>query len=507
MTPLRGRDYALAALLALAAAALYAVLGVHAGYTGTISDAAVYLVIADHFSPWRTTVPDLGPFAFARYPFPPLYPLLLAWAGGGSSAPFASHAFGAATLGAAVGAAYAWLRANGAPAIAALALTLLFALLPVTLVTALDIVSEPLYLLLSLVGLVAIAGPATARRGLVAALAIGLAAVARTAGVTLLAAFVLAWLPRARGTLRLWPPLLACAPAVVWSIVKHVYGLGTYDVDAGGPARLIATMGGNLRALAEGLVTSFDLTAPSHVALSLAGLAVPAAIGWFGALRRRECAAWYAAFHLALLLVWPHPAHARRFLFVLLPFALGYVWSGAVRLAGERGTWGGTAVVVLVGLLGLPGGSLVLGQIASGEPERRTPMWYRIADPAAATRAVQTTTRMLRFVHAAGSSLPADACISAALPQYVLLHAHRRTEILPLPAAGAQALDAALARCPYVMMMAVEDHPPSGLPPMYPFAWIKNRMKVLGVEYLHPGSGEGTVLAMLARVERVAAGD
>jgi hypothetical protein len=492
--------------------ALYAATCLRREFTGTISDAAIYLVLADHFSPYRALAPDLGTFAFSRYPFPPLYPLVLAGFGGGSTAPLASYVCGAVTLGAAIGLYHLWLRTEGLRVLPAALLAALFALLPTTLLIALDVVSEPLYLALTLAGLILLAAPPGRRTGALAALAFGLAACTRTAGITLLAAFAISWPLRTRGTLGWWPPLLAALPPALWQITKRLSGFsggyapfstGTGETFIQDLPRLLSV---NLRALADGAVTSFDLWSRPHVVMVVAGFGIMAAMGWMFALRRRDCAALYIVAYFGMILLWPHPAHARRFLFVVLPLLMAYSVIAVSRAAARREAVGGGFAIVLLVLSAGPSCQYMLSLLTSGVPERRSPEWFRIAKPDEARRAAQTNARMFRFVGEAASQLPPEACVSAALPQYVLLYGHRRAEQLPPESAGQAALATALERCPYVVMMGVADYPATGNSPMYPFAWIKDRMQVLGVEYLHPGERQGTVLAMLARVGRAGEG-
>ena len=165
---------------------------------GFLSDDAVYLLMSDGFSPFRPSHVELTHYVLRQALFPPLYPLLLTMLGAGSDTLLWAHVITTTMLLLALVVYGVWIFFETRDRFAATALPSIFALLPGTLLLSLELLSEFPYLLLSLVALWLAACANDARRGyLLVAFFVGLAAVTRSAGLSLILAMAI-WLIAAR---------------------------------------------------------------------------------------------------------------------------------------------------------------------------------------------------------------------------------------------------------------------------------------------------------------------
>ncbi len=107
-------------------------------------DGAVYLLTAQYFSPYSSHTDVAAQFARSSQ-FPPLFPLLLALAGGAESL-LTAHVVTVSCLLVAFLLYYRWVREETSSPWTAFAVTAWFALLPGTYLQALSVLSENLYL-------------------------------------------------------------------------------------------------------------------------------------------------------------------------------------------------------------------------------------------------------------------------------------------------------------------------------------------------------------------------
>jgi len=489
--------------------ALFAWVGVRHEFNGLLSDSYVYLAAAQALGQDDALLAHI----VASYPFPPLFPLVLGAVGGGSAAPERSYLCGAALLAGVVVLFLRWLRAAGAPFVAAAAAALAFACLPLSLQIAMGILSEPLYLLCVLGAMLALTTRGSAaRRWWTAALLVAAASLTRSVGVAALAAFVAHWALNGGWRHARAAPLVATLPFACWTLAKKLGGWSDYAVGAltvHEPRRLLEA---NLDAWRAYAVKGVDLMLRDHTAVALGALGVAAALVWLVRLARGRFDALYVAAYLAIMAIWPYPHHAARFLFVLTPLALGYVVLGASSLCsrlrvgvGVRRTVPALAPLALL-LLALPSTATMLSSLwrHRGEPlaaAMRAPTWYQ-STPSAALRSERFARRIVDFQRAALAQLPADACVASVIPQQVLVYGPRRGVDLTQVQARGRTLDETFAECPYVLMIAARPYPPvSGIGSLFPFDAIHERMQVIAFERDRPDDPDSALVAMLAKVQ------
>lgn len=507
------------AALGVGSAALLLWIGVKPTLAGINSDAAVYLLQADWLSPWRATDIDFGARLFAHYPFPPLYPLLMALLGIGSGTPELAYALDALLLATAVVASACWARRIGCGVAGVMLAACSLALTPIALFTAMGVFSEPLYLALSMAALAIVARPRPApRHWYAAAMLLGAAALTRGAGLFALAALLGCWAWRTRGRDAGLTPLLAIGAPLAWMLFKAAQGWSggyTHTLFAGGVAPVLAglveQLPTNLRALAYHFPRCFDFLGSRHGAVIVAVLFVPAVLSWARRLREAQVDAWYALIYLGVIVAWPYPNHFARFLLVLLPLYAAYAALGMTALAGALGHAAATRhaaslCALLLALVVAPSAlQIAFGIARAADAEEsvhaRMASWYGHDSLATARRATAFSLRVLEVMGDLGAQLPKDACVSATMAEMFMLHARRYSRPPPSQRDSLASLRDALARCPYVLMLGATAFPAADFPAYYPRSRVADDLDTLVSVQRTGAQRDGAPLAILARFD------
>ena len=462
--------FASAAACTLLAAPLLCFVAAKASFTGLFSDSAIYLLLADAMRADGSDF-DWLTFLFERYPFPPLYPLILAALGGGSDAARWTHAIGALTLSACAGVIVLWWWRERIPLVIACAATALFAVTPITLFSAMDVFSEPLYLLLILTAMSALAPRPQQRAGwYTAALAIGLAGIVRTAGITAIAAFILHWWFRTGGRQHRAAPFLALLPTLGWDAVKwlrdydssYVLTIIRFPLRETVPA-LLAEVPPNAAALWRHGLVNLDVLGNPIAGGLLGALLLLAAAGFIRRFIELSFDALYLAAYGLLILVWPYGEHAGRFLFVVMPI-IGlhtvYATLGLARTitSARMRTAIAATPLILAAALTAPSGIAIIGATAmfSGGPyndDVRTEAWHRQPDVATARTEADIVREMTAAIAALGKQVEAGACITSVYPQTVMLLTGRPGLFPAGPDATAAEFERSMRQCPVVLLL------------------------------------------------------
>ena len=334
--PFSFREHAPFALLMAVAAPLMAAFVWQPGLASMADDSITYLTLARHFAPGPSWADG---WAWQHGHFPPLFPVALLLSGGASNL-VAAHLLVAAFGLVALVFLYALGRQRlGSPMVATL-LVAVFLLTPTAWISVKGILSESLYLALSLAALWLHArrleGEAATRwQWLLFGVLLAGVVLTRTAGITLAAAYAvhaairaLSTRGRAAGVLLL-PALPVAAGVLAWILLRP-------DDDSGmrGDAAYIflrwIDQGAALLPYAVGIfhdgwIASFhgnrgtahlaDIVFLAFLAWGLAGAA------WNAARNRLD--GWYVLFAVALVFAWSYPQDAaRRLFYPLVPLLL-----------------------------------------------------------------------------------------------------------------------------------------------------------------------------------------
>jgi hypothetical protein len=300
-------------------------------------DSVSYLTLARYLSPFSSD-PLGAPWAKYHSHFPPLFPLLLVFTGGAQNLLAAHLAVAACALVAlALVYRYASLRLGGALAGAFVAL--LFLLTPSAWVSIRGILSEPLYLALSLAALIyhdrRVETGGGKRELLVFGLLVAAAYLSRVAGIALIAAYAAHVAVRAIARRKLptpWtlmPLILPFALAGLWLLLRprpdvDNYGLTLHAIaehwvkDPGVAAISTGTLLGGWMASFTGYSG-----VGSSMRLFFGALGFMGVVGALLGARRNRIDSWYVLASLAMLFLWVFPEdNTRRLLYPVLPLLL-----------------------------------------------------------------------------------------------------------------------------------------------------------------------------------------
>ncbi len=482
----------------------------HQGTDGFLSDDAVYLMMADYFSPYLDErLPHLE-FLMRQSLFPPLYPLVLAMAGAGSEHSGLAHLLTTLLFVAALLVFLLWVRRESSSMPLAAVLTLIFALLPFSLVHVTEIWSESLYLLL----LFAFLNLLPNDRGstgslslpLAASFVVGLALLTRGAAVALLPV-LLQQLWQTPGGER-WRHLavVLVLPLAWWLVERSLYpsvgylGLLGDSLTAHDPVRFVTSI---LPEQAASLwrgwntIVAGGSSRPAWVTW-LAGMVFAA--GLFGLLRRlfrpMRPDALFVAGHLVMLLLWSAPGHAARLLYPVVPLLLFYavtVVGDATRPAGRRLR---LALCLLPALALFPHSQAIIQRHLHAPADladanfAHTRYWLDREEAATAQYDIERRTVLIRFLRSLPEEVPPESCVYSVHVPLVMLHARRTSRLYPTVKPGPGELES--CRHALVINFAAYD-----FKPMVPL------QELLGLDFEEVSSardGRGNIVATLLRM-------
>lgn len=504
-----------------------------AGYT---TDDALYLLLADFFSPYHDNTTAAAQYAFDQRLHPPVFPWLLALAGAGSETVLRAHQVTLSFLLLALGAFYYWLRIEHSARWQAVGLVLVWAMMPFTLLLNTEIWSENTYLTLSLLTL------AWANRqplpqlptqtAIALALLIGLVAITRTAGLALVGAWLWACLrhtekqPLRTGLLigfSLVPLfMLAAWNAYYPTASKGYLGNWLYYVSAqveqhGLAAFVVNYLQLQLHSLwnAWGTVMT-GLEGPPPQPMGLIVLLLTITGGWLMRLKQQRLDAVYILLYLGILLIWPYQDHLPRFIYAVLPILLLYGAQGIQALGkGMSRRWLQHNLLAVYGLImvlvAAPNSYFIVLNFlepipAALEPYKRTRYYLKAskADSTAnASQISQGRLNLLHFYQQTYSALnqiktliPPQACVYSISPELIMLFSGRVSYLWPLPPTSDAEFKQQTQACDYFFLTT--DESPK-FPRFYPRERLTETVTTVQVTYLDPAHPDSGVIAVLLR--------
>jgi hypothetical protein len=520
------------AALALLAGAFAAVFLWQPGLDSLHDDSASYLIMAQAFSPWHASDPVIRA-ALPHQSYPPLFPLLLALAGGAYDWRIA-HLVIAAALGASV--FFLGLHARNVTGSARLGFlaALVYMLLPGTWLNAKGILSEFPYMALVFATLAYHASlgerAATRRESLALGALLAAVVLTRAIGLLLLAGVVgaeLARAIRARDAGRL--KSLALAPAVAlaavgaWYLFRPSAGNDTYVGDVnimveGAAEDAIRWVLGSLQANASALAAAWlnalmifwgEPWKPGY--LLAAGMGILGLGATLVRAARGHADGLYCVMVLALLLFWPYPGQLYRLAFPLVPLVVvNAFWAVRELLMGRfdaRSSERGASYAAILPLaLCVPAVLFYIVERARmPDPEaaqlsqRKTDIaeFYRIPSGPAAQDYARREIEVFGDMQRIRETTPADARVMWYTPNYVSLLARRHG--LPLTRPGNPAELAAQMRATNADYLYLANiHPRDSLyragDPLYPSLLARGFTEVVWYRAKDPGLAQALLL-------------
>jgi len=480
-------------------------------------DDAVYVLMADFFSPFSDRDKEVLALVMRRSYFPPLYPMLLGLLGGVASSTLLAHAVSVATLFLAFIALFVWANSIIERPITVAVLVILVALLPATVVPLFGLLSEGLYLVLTLVALfLAVRGPRSKYWHYLTALVIGLAILSRTVGFALWLAYAI-WLISGRREHWRTLPLIALIPWFAWTVWKSTHG---YAASYAGSVMDLLSGRTLWRVIVEQLsVAPVHIwhgwaSSINHLEISSVGIgaAILGAICIAGLARRLYLGSLdglYVAVYLGTILVWPYSYEARRLLFVVLPLLLVQGLAMA-EWVGSRTTnpvsvrrRAATAYLAILGVTALPAILLMQERLIAGfhDSNRRYAVaasWYTYPNVNRAKERIGEEVALARAWQASRSKVSAGECVYHPKPVAFMLYANRRAYATPYAGNASEFWEKATLCHDFYLGAFV--YPPYR-EPFYPRRFLGPDTRVLSIDYLEEGARRRP-LGMLIRVER-----
>ena len=437
-------------MLGLASAPLFAAFAWQRVLASVGDDSVSYVAMARWMD--GSAGPMLTPWLAWHSHFPPLFPALLALTGGAHDylvAHLVVAAFAAASvpLVARVGAlrlgsdwAGFWLAAA-------------FLALPTAWLSAKGVLSEPLYLFLSLAALLAherwiVPGAASGRRHLAFGILLAAAYSARAVGIVLVAAFVAREL-FAYARIRRIPrgAWIALVPVgiymVAWPLFRpggHVYAQTLHAVVRAWLEAPLVTLRLSSEFFLGGWIASFVAEGAVSVWVT-ALLCVAGVLAVAGAVRaamRNRIDGWYALFTLALLLAWIFGVeNTRRLLYPVMPLALLHAAETLLAIAARLRIdkpWRAAAVACALPMAASAPAILLVAQKAAdatplveGGAYRASDIsdYYRIINVPEARALAAKHANTLAGLEALRAVTPPGARVMWVRPEYVALLGER----------------------------------------------------------------------------------
>jgi hypothetical protein len=330
------RDRAFLILLALAVPATIAF-----SWQGVIAslgdDSVSYLTLARYLSPFSSD-PLVAPWAKYHSHFPPLFPLVLAFTGGAQSL-LAAHLMVGAWALAALCLVYRYAALRLESAFAGFGLAVIFLLTPSAWISIRSVLSEPMYLALSLGALLyhdrCLDADADRRAWIVLALLLAAAYLTRVAGIALVAAYAVHLAVRAIARRKVptpWALLPLALPmllSALWLALRPHQEVDNYRTTLSDIARVWLSRPGtaaiSMQSLFSGWMASFtgDSGVGSSMRLAFGAVGFMGVAGALLGAWRNRLDSWYVLASLAMLFLWVFPEdNERRLLYPLIALLL-----------------------------------------------------------------------------------------------------------------------------------------------------------------------------------------
>lgn len=443
---------------------------------GYLSDDAIYLLMAEMFSPWKHATGVLFDYLRQDNHFPPLYPVLLGLFGADSRSPALAAAVSVGFLVIAVAAYGTWLYLETGRRRYALVLPLLFSALPGTLLFIQGLWSEFLFMGFFYGALALLADRTrTASHWLACSLFLALTAVTRAVGVAFIGAWCLFLLferPRRYPVYM----LVAALPFLYWVLFINIHATshGYFGILLDALHSGQGHGAGLLRALPGKLLTMYDAwrwqflagggrDAGGPVVNLLLPLLLAAALAGFGRrLLRRKPDALCLLVYVVTVLLWPFSDlnFVARFLFPVMPLLLFYVFTALEPPAGNPARGRAAAAAALAMLIGVawPSTAFLVHRAYAAAPPGLAPYkhdraWFVSIDHDAAVASARGTRDIFRALEQVAALVPETDCIFSVHTSLVMLYTHRISGVLPLPSASPRAFSRGTRGCRYMVAL------------------------------------------------------
>jgi hypothetical protein len=285
-------------------------------------------------------------------------------------------------------------------------------------------------------------------------------------------------------------------PSYIDSFVEKYSGISPDD--------LFAHLGVELNALWSGWVGNFSI---SPVALPVMGvIGAICLVGMLYRLWRRKLDGFYAAAYMLLILIWPFPAEAQRFIYVIIPVLItqGLLFAGML----FRGKLGiryldvKITMLLCIFVVALPALLLTANRFMSLPPAglaglRHSPSWYAL-DPRDALNNIVFDQLLVDHLQQIEGMVPEGSCIYSIKPSIIGYYANRVSIIPPRQHFDQSTFDAYLRKtnCRYFYLMGFAS--PSFPEAYYPLSRLHPMLITMSV--IRSGAPSATPVGILAEL-------
>jgi hypothetical protein len=527
LASLAGRERVIFAILALLVLVALSVFFYSITYgdkvVGYLSDDAIYLLMAEIFSPWRHSTNLLLEFLRTDNHFPPLYPVMLGLFGAGPHAPALASAVSTAFLIIAIAVYGIWIYMETGRRLLAVTLPILFSLLPGTVIFTQGLWSEFLFMCF-FYGALALAADKrlTGSHWLAISLFIALTALTRAVGISFIAAYCL-FLVLKRPRYYLLYMLVAVLPFLYWVFFINIkatdhgyFGILLNSFTSGQvhAAGLFHNILVKLAIIYDGWLWQFliyDIHGGVGIFanLVLAVLLVIVAVGFGYRLINRQFDALCLLFYGIIVLLWPFDDlnFVSRFVFPVTPLMLFYMFYAAGLLESKKwygkaataALWGGIIISTW-----MPA-TFVLSRAYAATPPGLTPYkhdraWFYAKDLDAAIASAKGSRDIFHALNKVATMVPENECIFSFHTALVMLYTNRVSGVYPPPSASMAQFDYGTRGCSYMVALPLTSIN-NDFPEYYPLQRIAGvpGYKIIPVMADNTGGGNKPVLFLIRR--------
>jgi hypothetical protein len=462
---------------------------------GLMADDAVYLLMADYFSPYYSSLSQNAAFIMETSQFPPLYPILLAVLGANSENVFLAHIITTCCLVSAVVAYYFWIRETQISKTTSLFLALIFICSPASLLMNVDLWSEHFYLFLTMCALLFIEKANTNYKfWLIASILIGLMPLARLVGLTFVVAFFI-YLQIHKIKYRYRYIAISIIPFLIWKVVSlslfttEIYEetlMNFYQYDFWLHTKHLFFS--QLPDLWTGWHECFDIRKNFFSGIVCACILIMSLVTWFLRLLDKRIDSIYVLFYLLLILIWPDPNHNMRFLFVIFPILLYYSYVSLSLVLKFHALQNlkiiiNYASILIVVATFLPTDLYAINRSFAKLPDelesyRASRYLLTVKYSVEAEDTVKILKKTILSYIEASQHIPDGQCVYTAHQENFMFHGRRLAFSLPLPKEVMNnSIFQYLDKCKYVHVLYTNSHPE--FPGGYPIDRLENNFDYL----------------------------
>lgn len=464
---------------------------------GKFSDDAMYLLQAELYSPWQKNESPVIDLIRKESRFPPLYPIILGLLGADSYHIVLAAQISCGILLLSIFIFGVWIWSESKQVLATGLITILFSLLPCTLIMSQGLWSEFLFMFLIYAAFLCSDSKIDAnQKWFFTALLIALSTLTRSIGISIAAAFILLiFIKRTKNKLILIATVIS--PFLLWTILRNIaQDYPSYFDDLSGLlsdislSQVYDILLTRLSILADSwiwLFSIFDTYYINHDLIKLITLIlfIFTLSGFLIRLKKLKLDALSIPLYMIIVMIWPYQNvfFVSRFLYPLLPAFLFYMWIGIQFLSRNKRIHN---IILTFWTLSL----ILIAYPSSGQfiergykqvsdelkPYRRDRHWLLASDNKSAQLTLSFNKRLIDTLQELTHYIAKNECIYAYQAPIIILYTHRITSIFPPYTDSSEEFEQQTKACNLFLSMNITDLN-NLYPPFYPIQHLMDDKK------------------------------